>query len=108
VKGIVYLRFTIHAFFMRLDLFLKASRLCPRRTVGQKLCDAGLVLINGNAAKAGHRVKAGDEVTLRRRNQLTKVRVLGVPLNAQIVKSEAHTLYEVLSEVADSAEGFDG
>jgi ribosomal 50S subunit-recycling heat shock protein len=36
---------------MRLDLFLKASRICPRRTIAQKLCDAGLVLLNGAPAK---------------------------------------------------------
>ena len=93
---------------MRLDLFLKASRLCARRTVAQKLCDAGLVLINGTAAKSAHPVRAGDEVALRHRNRLTKVRVLAVPSGTQTSKSEARTLYEVLSEIVDSLDGFDG
>ena len=45
---------------MRLDLFLKASRLSPGRTLAQKLCDAGLVSINHQPAKSAHAVKSGD------------------------------------------------
>ncbi|HEY6803483.1 MAG TPA: S4 domain-containing protein [Pyrinomonadaceae bacterium] len=83
---------------MRLDLFLKASRLCPRRTVAQKLCDAGLVSLNGNEAKSSHAVKAGDEITIKRRDQLTKVRVLVVPSERQTAKKDAVALYEMVSE----------
>jgi ribosomal 50S subunit-recycling heat shock protein len=83
---------------MRVDLFLKASRLCPRRTVAQKLCDAGLVFVNGHSAKSSHAVKPGDEVDLRRRNQLIKVRVLAVPATRQTSRKEAGDIYEILTE----------
>ena len=83
---------------MRLDLFLKASRLCPRRTVAQKLCDAGLVSLNGAPAKSSHQVKPADEIVIRRRDQVTRLRVLSVPQRNQVSKEEARDLYELLSE----------
>lgn len=83
---------------MRLDLFLKASRLCGRRTLAQKLCDAGRVSINGNSAKSSHAVKVGDKILLKQHNKLTTVRVLYVPTARQTSRKEASTLYEVLSE----------
>lgn len=81
---------------MRLDLFLKASRLCPRRSVAQQLCDAGAVLLNGVPAKQAREVRAGDKLTLRRRDQLLTVRVLSVPTSRQTSRSEAANLYELL------------
>ena len=45
---------------MRIDLFLKLSRLCQRRTVAQELCDAGLVKLNGHPVKSAHSIKPGD------------------------------------------------
>lgn len=83
---------------MRLDLFLKASRLCGRRTLAQKLCDGGRVSINGNSAKSSHAVKPSDEILICRHNTLTTVRVLSVPAARQTSRKEASTLYEVLSE----------
>ena len=83
---------------MRLDLFLKTSRLCPRRPVAQQLCDAGLVLLNGRAAKAAHLVKPQDEITLRWRDRLLVARVLLVPAGAQISRKESATLVEIVSE----------
>ena len=83
---------------MRLDLFLKASRLCPRRTVAQTLCDAGLVFVNDKPAKSSHAVKPGDEVTLRRRDHVTKVRVLSIPTTRQTSRKEAGSLYELLRD----------
>ena len=85
---------------MRLDLYLKASRLCPRRTVAQELCDAGAVLLNGTPAKSARTVRAGDEITLRRRNRLLAVRVLAVPAARQTSRSDAATLYEIISDTA--------
>ena len=85
---------------MRLDLFLKASRLCSRRTVAQKFCEAGRVSINGSTAKSSNAVKAGDEILIRRQQQLTTVRVLSVPSARQTSRRDAGTLYEVLSEEA--------
>jgi len=83
---------------VRLDLFLKISRLCPRRTVAQQLCDAGFVLINGRPAKSAHVVKAGDEISLRWRDRLLTARVLAVPPRSQVSRKESATLVEILSE----------
>lgn len=83
---------------MRLDLFLKASRLCERRIVAQKLCDAGLVHVNHKLAKSAHSVKPGDEVTIRRRDRVLKVQVLSLPVGRQTSRTEAPALYNVLSE----------
>ena len=82
--------------FMRLDLFLKASRLCPRRSVAQELCEAGGVLLNGVPAKQAREVRAGDKLTIRRRDQWLTVRVLSIPTSRQTSRSEASTLYEIL------------
>jgi ribosomal 50S subunit-recycling heat shock protein len=83
---------------LRLDLFLKASRLCSRRALAQKLCDAGLVSINGSSAKSSHVVKAGDEIVIHRHDQLTTLRVLSVPTARQTSRKEAASFYEVLRE----------
>jgi ribosomal 50S subunit-recycling heat shock protein len=83
---------------MRLDLFLKASRLCPRRTVAQKICDAGRVSINGTAAKSSHAVKPGDKIVIQSRAKLLKIRVLSVPTAGQTSRKEAGNLYEIVSE----------
>jgi len=83
---------------VRLDLFLKLSRLCPRRTIAQELCDAGLVLLNGRPAKSAHAVKAGDEITVCRRRRATVARVLIVPAGANVSRRDASELVEVLSD----------
>ena len=83
---------------MRLDLFLKASRLSGRRTLAQKLCDAGRVSINGSPGKSSHSVKVGDEICIRRHHLVTTVRVLSVPTTRQTSRKEAGSLYEVLRE----------
>ncbi|HEV7797534.1 MAG TPA: RNA-binding S4 domain-containing protein [Pyrinomonadaceae bacterium] len=88
----------LETYLMRLDLFLKASRLSGRRSLAQKLCDAGRVSINGSPAKSAHAVKAGDEILIRRHNKLTTVRVLSVPSARQTSRKEAAALYEVISE----------
>jgi ribosomal 50S subunit-recycling heat shock protein len=83
---------------MRLDLFLKASRLCLRRTVAQKICDARRVSINGKPAKSSHVVKSGDEISLQLRDKLLNIRVISVPSDRQTSRKQAKSLYEVLSE----------
>jgi ribosomal 50S subunit-recycling heat shock protein len=83
---------------MRLDLFLKASRLCLRRTVAQQLCDAGLATLNGLPAKSAHAVKPGDEIILRRRDRVLRIRVLALPATRQTSPQQAAVLYEKLSE----------
>lgn len=83
---------------MRLDLFLKASRLSPGRSIAQKLCDAGLVSINSNLAKSAHAVKAGDEITIRTRSRLLVVRIETVPATGSTPRKEATTLYQVIKD----------
>jgi ribosomal 50S subunit-recycling heat shock protein len=83
---------------MRLDLFLKASRLCLRRAVAQELCDAGAVEVNGSPSKSSRTVRAGDEITLKRRHRITTVRVLSLPSSKQIPRHEASSLYEILRD----------
>ncbi|HBB87871.1 MAG TPA: hypothetical protein DC047_09670 [Blastocatellia bacterium] len=83
---------------MRLDLFLKASRLCSRRTIAQTICAAGRVSLNGSVAKSSHAVKEGDEITVTRRDTITRVRVLSIPTTRQTSRKEAITLYGLRSE----------
>ncbi len=83
---------------MRLDLFLKASRLCSRRSVAQQFCEANRISINDHIAKSSHVVKVGDEIKIRRHNKLTTVRVLSVPTMRQTARKEAGSLYQVLHE----------
>jgi ribosomal 50S subunit-recycling heat shock protein len=83
---------------MRLDLFLKASRLCSRRTIAQRICEAGSVSVNGSVAKSSHAVKPGDEIALAGRDKITRVRVLSIPTTRQTSRKEATTLYELLGE----------
>ena len=83
---------------MRLDLFLKASRLILRRTLAQEFCDAGRVKVNDIKAKSSREVKELDEIEIRRNNRILKVRVVQVPNTKQVSKQTAANLYEVLSE----------
>ena len=83
---------------MRLDQFLRASRLVLRRAVAQELCEAGAVLVNGLPARSARNISVGDEITLRRRERLLTVRVTSVPTVRQTSRHEAPLLYEILSE----------
>lgn len=89
---------------MRLDLFLKISRLCSGRSIAQKLCDAGLVSINGKPTKSAHSVKPGDEIRMRIRNRLLTVRVSSIPGTRSVSKIEAAGLYTTIKdeELSDS------
>lgn len=84
---------------MRLDQFLRASRLVPRRTVAQELCEAGAVSVNGAAARSSRTVREGDEITLRRRAGVLTVRLLKVPQTKQVSRADAPSLYEIVSDV---------
>jgi len=81
-----------------LDLYLKLTRLCPRRSVAQQLCDAGFVFLNGRPAKSSHAVKPADEIVIRRREHETTVRVINVPVVRNVPRREASSLIEVISE----------
>ncbi len=84
---------------MRLDQFLRASRIVPRRTVAQELCDAGAVSVNGVAARSSRTVREGDEITVRRRASALTVRVRTVPQTKQVSRTDAPSLYEVISDI---------
>ncbi|WWR15783.1 RNA-binding S4 domain-containing protein [Lachnospiraceae bacterium JLR.KK008] len=79
---------------MRLDKYLKVSRLIKRRTVANEACDAGRVLINDKPAKASANVKAGDILTIQFGNKDVKVEVLNV--QETVKKEEAAQLYRYL------------
>ena len=81
---------------MRLDLFLKHSRLVPRRSVAQEMCDAGAVVVNGQPGKSGRDVKVGDTLVIRSRGRQTTARVAIVPARPPS-KADAPTLYELVS-----------
>lgn len=83
---------------MRLDLFLKLSRLCPRRTVAQKLCDAGFVVLNGRVAKSAHEVHAGDEISIRTTTSEIVARINSVPVSRNVSRRDAASLVEVVSK----------
>ena len=85
---------------MRLDLFLKLSRLCPRRSVAQKLCDAGIVFLNDRPAKPAHEVKAGDEISIRKPDEQVAARVLIVPETRNVSRRQAHELVEIIGRQA--------
>lgn len=78
---------------MRLDKFLKVSRLIKRRTIANEACDAGRVLVNDKPAKASYQVKIGDVIELHFGTKIMKVKVLA--LKETVKKDEAESLYEV-------------
>ena len=79
---------------MRLDKFLKESRLIKRRTVAKEACDRGRILQNGKMAKAGSEVKPGDVLELAFGEKRVRVRVLDLIENAG--KDRAREMYELL------------
>lgn len=79
---------------MRLDKYLKVSRLIKRRTVANEACDAGRVMINDKVAKAGNEVKVGDKITINFGNKDVSVRVLTVA--DTVKKEEAKGMFEYL------------
>ena len=85
-------------FLMRLDQYLRASRLVLRRSVAQELCEAGAVSVNGQPARSSRGVRAGDEIILKRRERILTVRVKEVPASKQVSREAAPTLYEVVGE----------
>ena len=79
---------------MRLDKFLKVSRLIKRRTVANEACDAGRVMVNGKPAKASVNVKVGDEIEVLFGQKSVKVRVLDLQDTTR--KEEAKDLFEYI------------
>lgn len=81
---------------MRLDKFLKISRLIKRRTVANDACDASRVSVNGKPAKASYDVKMGDVISLYFGTKEISVRVLDIKETTK--KTEAAGMYEIISE----------
>ena len=79
---------------MRLDKYLKVSRLIKRRTVANEACDAGRVLLNDQVARASAEVKAGDVITIQFGNKDVKVEVLTV--QETVRKEEAKEKFQYL------------
>ena len=82
---------------MRLDQYLRASRLVLRRTVAQELCEAGAVEVNDHPARASRTIREGDRITLRRRDRALTIRVRTVPETKQVSRAEAASLYEIIA-----------
>ena len=80
---------------MRLDKYLKVSRLIKRRTVAKDVCSGGKVEINGKVAKAGSEVKVGDKLSIHFGDKVLEVTIKDVKENVRA--REASSLYEVLS-----------
>lgn len=81
---------------MRLDKFLKVSRLVKRRTLAKEVCDQGRVSVNRKAAKAGTVVAVEDEISIRFGQKIVTAKVLR--LLDHVRKEEADSMYEVISE----------
>ncbi len=79
---------------MRLDKYLKVSRIIKRRTVANEACDAGRVTVNGKVARASLDVKVGDVIEIAFGNNTTRVEVLSV--KESVRKDEAQLMYKGL------------
>ncbi|HIV16708.1 MAG TPA: RNA-binding S4 domain-containing protein [Candidatus Alectryocaccobium stercorigallinarum] len=79
---------------MRLDKYLKVSRLIKRRTVANEACDAGRVSINGKTAKASSAVKAGDVIEIQFGTRTVKAEIVDV--SETVKKEEAAQMYKIL------------
>ena len=80
---------------MRVDKYLKVSRLIKRRTVAHDAAEMDRIFVNGKAAKPGAQVKPGDIICIRFGNSEMTVKVLSTP--EHVLKDEAESLYEVIS-----------
>ena len=80
---------------MRLDKYLKVSRIIKRRTVANEACDAGKVLVNGKVARASTKINEGDRIDLTLGERTVSVEVVSVKETAR--KEDAVTLYKPIS-----------
>lgn len=80
---------------MRLDKFLKVSRLIKRRTVANEVSDLGRVFVNDNQAKPSKQLKEGDVIKIEYQNRTVEAKVLRIP-NNNVSIQEASSLYEIV------------
>lgn len=78
---------------MRLDKYLKVSRLIKRRTVANEACDAGKIFVNDKVARASYNIKIGDVIEITMGNRSVKVRVTDI--TEHTTKENASSMYEV-------------
>lgn len=81
---------------MRLDKYLKISRLIKRRTVANEACDGGRILVNGKVARASYAIREGDKIEIQLGTRPLTVEVLSVSEYA--TKENASTMYKVIGE----------
>jgi len=81
---------------MRLDKYLKVSRIIKRRTVANEACSGGRVIVNGKVAKPSHDLKIGDIIELEFGNRKISAKVLS--LSEHVRKEEASDMYQIISE----------
>ena len=81
---------------MRIDKFLKNSRLIKRRTIAKEACDQERITINGKTAKAGSEVKVGDIIHIRFGSSEISARVLNLSESSR--KEDAATMYEIVTQ----------
>lgn len=79
---------------MRIDKFLKVSRLIKRRTIANEACDGGRISVNGRVVKASYDIKEGDEITISFGAKLLRARVVSVSEHAG--KNDAAEMYTIL------------
>lgn len=82
---------------MRLDKFLKVSRIIKRRTVANEVCDMARVFVNSNPSKPAKQLKVGDIITIEYKVKTLVVKVLKIP-TGNVSVNEADSLYEAISE----------
>ena len=82
---------------MRLDQFLKVSRIIKRRTVAKAVCDDDRIDVNGHPAKAGKEVQEGDVLRLNLNSKILTCQIMSIP-KGNVSISEAPSLYKILSE----------
>lgn len=80
---------------MRLDKYLKVSRIIKRRTVAKEACEGGRVSINGKVAKPSTEVKEDDVIEIRYASKVLKAKILNI--SNHVLKEEAKQMYEVIS-----------
>lgn len=86
---------------MRIDKFLKVSRLIKRRTVANEACDNDHITVNGRPAKASYEVKQGDMITIAFGSRSLTVKVTDIKEHA--LKADAASMYEVVSDTSGGA-----
>lgn len=91
---------------MRLDKWLKVSRVIKRRTIANEACDKEKIKINGRVAKASVEVKSGDKLEISLGNRITTIEIIAVPEKGNVTTNEARELYKIISEIRFKEDDF--